>query len=212
MTMTLRFSPYAALAGILFSGWLLAQTATRPMAAAHAAVAVNTTTTAAAPANATPTTTTTTTTTITGLPTGEESDSLLQGNLLYDHLGEADPFYPTRLDCTNIKYRATHLRQCPDGGPAKTGCAKFKLEELQLTGVTNTLGISVAMLSAENKPYFVKVGDQCGDAKVLEIDAKTSCVKWRQDIPQDQNSLRPYKDVYRCLRGLPPDLAARPGK
>ena len=86
------------------------------------------------------------------------------------------------------------------------------MEELQLTGVTNTLGINVAMLSAENKPYFVKVGDQFCDAKVLEIDAKTSCVKWRQDIPQDQNSLRPYKDVYRCLRGLPPDLAARPGK
>ena len=68
------------------------------------------------------------------------------------------------------------------------------------------------MLSAENKPYFVKVGDQCGDAKVLEIDPKTSCVKWRQDIPQDQNSLRPYKDVYRCLRGLPPELAASAGK
>ena len=78
--------------------------------------------------------------------------------------------------------------------------------------MTNTLGVNVAMLSAENKPYFVKVGDQCGDAKVLEIDPKTSCVKWRQDIPQDQSSLRPYKDVYRCLRGLPPDLAASAGK
>lgn len=210
--MKYRYALTALIAGTLLSGWLLAQTATRPMAAARAATATPAPVTSPAQ-TAAANTPATTSVQVSVLSSGDDSDSLMQGNLLYDHLGDPDPFYPTKLDCNNPKYRAEHIRQCPPGGGAqKTGCAKFKLEELQLTGVTNTLGINVAMLSAENKPYFVKIGDQCGDAKVLEIDPKTTCVKWRQDIPQDQNSLRPYKDVYRCLRGLPPELATSSGK
>ena len=71
---------------------------------------------------------------------------------------------------------------------------------MTLTGVTDTNGLKVAMLTAENKPYFVKSGDQCRDASVLDIDVNTTCVKWRQVIPQTENNIRPYKDVISCLK------------
>ncbi len=127
----------------------------------------------------------------------EPTSSLIQGDLIYKHLGENDPFWPPPAD--TCKKGAI----CERPIDAK-GCKKFKLEEMILTGVTDTNGLKVAMLSAENKPYFVKAGDQCRDAQVLEIDVKTTCVKWRQVIPQTENNIRPYKDVTSCLKAQAP--------
>jgi hypothetical protein len=130
----------------------------------------------------------------------EPTSSLIQGDLIYKHLGEADPFWPKP---------APNPKDCKPGelgcvGPDAKGCKKYKLEEMILTGVTDTNGLKVAMLTAENKPYFVKAGDQCRDAQVLEVDVKTTCVKWRQVIPQSENNIRPYKDVTSCLKSQVP--------
>lgn len=129
-----------------------------------------------------------------------------EGAMIYDLFDQPDPFYPAPKTCDNPKYRAEHQKECSRKPGELVGCQKYKLQELMLTGVTNTLGVPVAMLSAENKPYFVKIGDECADATVLEIDPKTTCVKWRQNLTEQEqaNALRPYKDVYTCLRGLPP--------
>ena len=148
--------PLAALLGAALlavtAGWLSAQQPAKPAVSAPQPAA----TAAAAPApKPTPS-------------KDEPTSSLIQGDLIYTHLGEADPFWPKPQN------------QCKKGDPScevardAKGCKKYKLEEMILTGVTDTNGLKVAMLSAENKPYFVKTGDQCYDAQVLDIDEKTT--------------------------------------
>ena len=140
-------------------------------------------------------------------PVREESTSqLIQGELIYRHLGDPDPFWP----------KPNEHDKCKNGAPGcipvdAKGCMKYKLEEMVLTGVTDTSGLKVAMLSAENKPYFVKTGDHCQDATVLDIDIKTTCVKWRQTIPQSENNIRPYKDVTSCLKAQSNQLTGSKG-
>ena len=187
-----------------------AQTATRPMAQAHAAAAAAQPQAPAAAPVAAPSAAPASSQMAPVRPSGAdlEAGTVIEGAMIYDHLGEDDPFYPAGHDCRNKKYALEHVKEC-EGPSTKKGCMRFKLEQLSLTGVTDTLGLPIAMLTAENKPYFVKIGDECGDAKVLEIDVKTTCVKWRQELTAEEaaNALRPYKDVFQCLRGLPPAAA-----
>ncbi len=195
------FAAFAALAA-------LGQTATRPVAKAREAAAQSAAPPAAAalaPAASTPAMAPA----LAPRASDIDAGTVVEGAMIYDHQGEDDPFYPSRPDCSSARFMREHPDKCSKDKPKMKGCGKYKLEQLNLTGITNTLGLPIAMLSAENKPYFVKVGDECSDAKVLEIDVKTTCVKWRQDLTPEEaaNALRPYKDVFQCLRGLPPAAA-----
>jgi hypothetical protein len=51
---------------------------------------------------------------------------------------------------------------------------------------------------SDNKGYFLKVGDQLYDGRIIQIDRQLGQVIFRQEI-NDPRSIKPYRDVTKRL-------------
>ena len=118
----------------------------------------------------------------------EESESVMAGRgFSYDPAGRRDPF------------RSLVEQTKGEKGPRPKGIAGMLISEVDLVGIVQKGKDNLAFLNgSDNKGYFLRVGDQLYDGKIIQINRQTGQVVFRQEI-NDPRSIKPYRDVTKRL-------------
>lgn len=118
----------------------------------------------------------------------EESESVMAGRgFTYDPAGRRDPF------------RSLVEQTKGEKGPRPKGIAGMLISEVDLVGIVQKGKDNLAFLNgSDNKGYFLRVGDQLYDGKIILINRQTGQVVFRQEI-NDPRSIKPYRDVTKRL-------------
>ena len=118
----------------------------------------------------------------------EESESVLAGRgFTYDPAGRRDPF------------RSLVEQTKDDKGPRPKGIAGMLISEVDLVGIVQKGKDYVAFFNgSDNKGYFLRVGDQLYDGRIIQINRQTGHVVFRQEI-NDPRSIKPYRDITKRL-------------
>jgi len=118
----------------------------------------------------------------------EESESVLSGRgFTYDPAGRRDPF------------RSLVEQTKADKGPRPKGIAGMLISEVDLVGIVQKGKDNVAFFNgSDNKGYFLRVGDQLYDGRIIQINRQTGQVVFRQEI-NDPRSIKPYRDITKRL-------------
>jgi Tfp pilus assembly protein PilP len=118
----------------------------------------------------------------------EESENVLAGRgFSYDPAGRRDPF---RSLVEQIK---------AEKGPRPKGIAGMLISEVDLVGIVQKGRDNLAFFNgSDNKGYFLRVGDQLYDGRIIQIDRHTGQVVFRQEI-NDPRSIKPYRDITKRL-------------
>jgi Tfp pilus assembly protein PilP len=118
----------------------------------------------------------------------EESESVLSGRgFTYDPAGRRDPF------------RSLMEQTKADKGPRPKGIAGMLISEVDLVGIVQKGKDNVAFFNgSDNKGYFLRVGDQLYDGRIIQINRTTGQVVFRQEI-NDPRSIKPYRDITKRL-------------
>lgn len=118
----------------------------------------------------------------------EESESVLAGRgFTYDPAGRRDPF------------RSLMEQAKADKGPRPKGVAGMLISEIDLVGIVQKGKDYLAFFNgSDNKGYFLRVGDQLYDGKIIAINRSTGQVVFRQEI-NDPRSIKPYRDITKRL-------------
>ena len=118
----------------------------------------------------------------------EESESVLAGRgFTYDPAGRRDPF------------RSLVEQTKADRGPRPKGIAGMLISEVDLVGIVQKGKENVAFFNgSDNKGYFLRVGDQLYDGRIIQINRATGQVVFRQEI-NDPRSIKPYRDITKRL-------------
>ena len=118
----------------------------------------------------------------------EESESVLTGRgFTYDPAGRRDPF------------RSLVEQTKADKGPRPKGIAGMLISEVDLVGIVQKGKDNVAFFNgSDNKGYFLRVGDQLYDGKIIQINRQAGQVVFRQEI-NDPRSIKPYRDITKRL-------------
>ncbi len=118
----------------------------------------------------------------------EESESVLSGRgFTYDPAGRRDPF------------RSLVEQTKSDKGPRPKGIAGMLISEVDLVGIVQKGKDNLAFFNgSDNKGYFLRVGDQLYDGRIIQINRQTGQVVFRQEI-NDPRSIKPYRDITKRL-------------
>ena len=118
----------------------------------------------------------------------EESESVLAGRgFTYDPAGRRDPF------------RSLVEQTKADKGPRPKGIAGMLISEVDLVGIVQKGKESLAFFNgSDNKGYFLRVGDQLYDGRIIQINRQSGQVVFRQEI-NDPRSIKPYRDITKRL-------------
>src|SRR5262245_60149538 len=118
----------------------------------------------------------------------EESESVLAGRgFTYDPAGRRDPF------------RSLVEQTKADRGPRPKGIAGMLISEVDLVGIVQKGRENVAFFNgSDNKGYFLRVGDQLYDGRIIQINRANGQVVFRQEI-NDPRSIKPYRDITKRL-------------
>jgi Tfp pilus assembly protein PilP len=118
----------------------------------------------------------------------EESESVLAGRgFTYDPAGRRDPF------------RSLVEQTKADRGPRPKGIAGMLISEVDLVGIVQKGKDNLAFFNgSDNKGYFLRVGDQLYDGRIIQINRGTGQVVFRQEI-NDPRSIKPYRDITKRL-------------
>jgi Tfp pilus assembly protein PilP len=118
----------------------------------------------------------------------EESESVLAGRgFTYDPAGRRDPF------------RSLVEQTKADKGPRPKGIAGMLISEVDLVGIVQKGKDNLAFFNgSDNKGYFLRVGDQLYDGKIIQINRQSGQVVFRQEI-NDPRSIKPYRDITKRL-------------
>ena len=118
----------------------------------------------------------------------EESESVLAGRgFTYDPAGRRDPF------------RSLVEQTKADRGPRPKGIAGMLISEVDLVGIVQKGKDNLAFFNgSDNKGYFLRVGDQLYDGRIIQINRATGQVVFRQEI-NDPRSIKPYRDITKRL-------------
>jgi Tfp pilus assembly protein PilP len=118
----------------------------------------------------------------------EESESVLAGRgFTYDPAGRRDPF------------RSLVEQSKADRGPRPKGIAGMLISEVDLVGIVQKGKDNLAFFNgSDNKGYFLRVGDQLYDGRIIQINRTTGQVVFRQEI-NDPRSIKPYRDITKRL-------------
>ena len=118
----------------------------------------------------------------------EESESVLAGRgFTYDPAGRRDPF------------RSLVEQTKSDKGPRPKGIAGMLISEVDLVGIVQKGKDNLAFFNgSDNKGYFLRVGDQLYDGRIIQINRTTGQVVFRQEI-NDPRSIKPYRDITKRL-------------
>jgi Tfp pilus assembly protein PilP len=118
----------------------------------------------------------------------EESENVLAGRgFSYDPAGRRDPF------------RSLVEQTKADKGPRPKGIAGMLISEVDLVGIVQKGKDYLAFFNgSDNKGYFLRVGDQLYDGRIISINRTTGQVVFRQEI-NDPRSIKPYRDITKRL-------------
>jgi Tfp pilus assembly protein PilP len=118
----------------------------------------------------------------------EESENVLAGRgFTYDPAGRRDPF------------RSLVEQTKADKGPRPKGITGMLISEVDLVGIVQKDRDNLAFFNgSDNKGYFLRVGDQLYDGRIIQINRHTGQVVFRQEI-SDPRSIKPYRDITKRL-------------
>ena len=118
----------------------------------------------------------------------KDREALITGRrFTYDPGGRRDPF---RSLIEESKKARAQRRQ---------GIAGMAIGEIDLVGIVHRPGGDIAFVNgSDNKGYFLKVGDELFDGRLVAIDSKTGTVTFRQQV-DDPRQIKPYRDITKRL-------------
>jgi len=117
-----------------------------------------------------------------------EKEDLLTGKRFnYDPAGRRDPF----------RSLIEEVRR--DRSQKLKGIRGMGISEVDLVGVVRNPGGDIAFFhGSDNKGYFLKVGDELFDGRIISIDPATGTVTFRQQV-DDPRQIKPYRDIVKRL-------------
>ena len=121
----------------------------------------------------------------------KEKEDLLSGKrFVYDPAGRRDPFR-SLLD----QVSAFH-------GPRPKGIKGMLISEAELVGtVKDPRGDIAFFKGSDNKGYFLHVGDELYDGRIISINPETGTVTFRQQV-DDPRQIKPYRDITKRVTPL----------
>lgn len=129
-----------------------------------------------------------------GLEPDETRDILVEGEVLYKHMADRDPFSPlvtaTRGKGGEVKIRAK-----------TTGIGRYTVDSCNLTAVVKTTKGEVAWFAGpDGKAYKVTVGEEFADGKVTSISYELGRVVVQQELVNDPTHVKPFRDLVLVVR------------
>jgi hypothetical protein len=132
--------------------------------------------------------------TVNATDAGTEENMILEGESLYHHSGERDPFSPL------IRSKAAG-----GGAPVKVkygtkGISRFTVENCILEGIVKMADGEAAWFQGQDmKAYKVKTGDIFADGVVLDVSYERGEVIVQQEI-DDPTAIKPFRNVSLRIR------------
>lgn len=128
-----------------------------------------------------------------GVVGGPEDNMLLEGESLYKHRNERDPFTPLVRGAAGA------------AGEVKvkfgtTGLARFTVESCALEAILDVGGKTVAWFQGpDGKPYKAVTGEHFADGVVLEVNYATGEVVVQQEL-NDPTAIKPFRNLVLKIR------------
>ncbi len=124
-----------------------------------------------------------------------EDNLLMEGETLYRHQSERDPFTPL------IRTGAGQGQEVKVR-PGTTGISRFTVEACILEAVLRTPSGTVAWFQGpDNKPYKVSVGERFADGVVLDISYDSGEVTVQQEL-NDPTAIKPFRNLVLRIRNV----------
>lgn len=128
-----------------------------------------------------------------GVVGGPEDNMLLEGESLYKHRNERDPFTPLVRGAAGA------------AGEVKvkfgtTGLARFTVESCALEAILDLGGRTVAWFQGpDGKPYKAVTGEHFADGVVLDVSYATGEVVVQQEL-NDPTAIKPFRNLVLKIR------------
>jgi hypothetical protein len=120
----------------------------------------------------------------------DKEDLIAGKHFSYDPGGRRDPF-------RSLLEAVSHFK-----GPRPKGIAGMLIGEVDLVGTVRDAKGNVAFFKgSDNKGYFLHVGDEIYDGRIISIDPPTGTVTFRQRV-DDPRQIKPYRDIVKRLTPL----------
>jgi len=128
-------------------------------------------------------------------PAGEEN-MVVEGETLYKHIGERDPFSPL-------------IKSGKGGGSAgvivkrgTAGLSQYTLDQCILEAIVKVGGEEVAWFQGPNmKPYKAKIGEVFADGVILDISYERGEVIIQQEL-DDPTQIKPFRNVVLKIKNV----------
>ncbi len=123
----------------------------------------------------------------------EREDLITGKRFTYDPSGRRDPFRSLIEEVRREK-----------GARAK-GISGMGIGEVDLVGVVNDPAGDIAVFQgSDNKGYFLRVGAELFDGRLIAIESASGTVTFRQQV-DDPRQIKPYRDIVKRLTPLEED-------
>jgi len=121
----------------------------------------------------------------------KDKEDLIAGKRFsYDPGGRRDPF-------RSLLEAVSHFK-----GPRPKGIAGMLIGEVDLVGTVRDNKGNVAFFKgSDNKGYFLHVGEEIYDGRIISIDPVAGTVTFRQRV-DDPRQIKPYRDIVKRLTPL----------
>lgn len=121
------------------------------------------------------------------VPPPPDDNMLVEGEALYRHQSERDPFTPL--------IRGTQSGSDVIVKPGDSGLARFTVESCSLEAIIKAPGGTVAWFQGPDaKPYKAAVGERFADGVVVEVSYENGEVVVQQQL-NDPNVVKPYRNL-----------------
>ena len=130
----------------------------------------------------------------------KDREALITGkHFTYDPGGRRDPF------------RSLVEQVRKERGQRPRGIRGMTIGEIDLVGVIKKPGGNIAFFNgSDNRGYFLKIGDELFDGRLIAIDPKQGTVTFRQQV-DDPRQIKPYRDIIKRLVPLEQEDAHESG-
>ena len=126
-----------------------------------------------------------------------EDNYLLEGEALYRHQNERDPFIPLVLGTGRAGGQgAVKKRPCP---PGQTGLCKYSVEECNLEAILRTPdGVMAWFQGPDTKAYKIVTGERFADGVVLDINYDSGEITIQQEL--ETTDVKPFRNLVLKIR------------
>jgi len=127
-----------------------------------------------------------------------DDNYLLEGEALYRHQNERDPFIPLVIGTgRGGSQGAVKKRPCPSG---QTGLCKYSLEECNLEAILRTPdGVMAWFQGPDTKAYKIVAGERFADGVVLDINYDSGEITIQQEL-ETTTEVKPFRNVVLKIR------------